>query len=140
MLCSGIIRNIEKATDECIQIQITTDQNLEDLDDNDVYNELQMRGFQYSGSFRSIIKSSSNASNGSLIWQNNWITFLEGMFQIFTLGNDVRKIQLPIKIRKIVIDRKVQKSLKNTEGEYLFQKRPPYHTFSNVISLPHRSQ
>lgn len=35
------------------------------------------------------------------------------------LGNDIRKMQLPIKIRKIVIDKKLQDTLKKIGGKYL---------------------
>ena len=117
LLCSGVVRNTEKPTDECIK-DLKSEKNSEDLDGNSVYTELQMRGFQYSESFKSIVKTSANASNGSLIWKKNWITFLEGMFQMSILSNDIRKIQLPIKIRKIVIDNKLQDKLNNIEGKY----------------------
>ncbi|XP_033219715.1 fatty acid synthase-like isoform X2 [Belonocnema kinseyi] len=114
LLCSGVVRSTEKPADESIKY-IKSEKNAEELDGNSIYTELQMRGFQYSESFRSIIKSSKSASNGTLIWKQNWITFLEGMIQMSILGNDIRKIQLPIKIKKIVIDKKHQDKLKRLE-------------------------
>ncbi|XP_051172618.1 fatty acid synthase-like [Leptopilina boulardi] len=106
--CSGII----KATDnpELEFNQVFNTDNYLDLSESDVYKELQIRGFQYSGPFKTIFKASTKNSNGILIWKNDWTTFLEGMIQIYVLGSDIRNTQVPIKIRKIVINMKLQQA------------------------------
>lgn len=88
-----------------------------------------MRGYQYSESFKSILNMSPNAANGILVWKENWTTFMEGIFQMFSLGNDIRKIQLPVKIRKITIDRKFQENLTDIAGKFFCEINVPLFIF-----------
>ena len=81
-----------------------------------------MRGFQYSGSFRSIRKASMNGLSGTLIWRNEWIAFLDGMMQMFVLGNDVRQTQLPLSIQKICIDVNMHNNIiNNSQGKFFMR-------------------
>lgn len=115
LLCSGNVCDADRNAD--VFTNKRNKNSISDLlDKNDVYDELQMRGYQYSDSFRSVINSTTNATYGTLMWRQNWTTFLDGILQMFCLGNDVRRIQLPVKIGKITIDRKFQENLKTTEG------------------------
>lgn len=105
---------------ENIKIDDKIDEDTEELTSIDVYSELQMRGFEYSNSFRSIHKSSANGSNGYLFCKEEWLTFLDGMFQIFILGNNIRTAQVPLKIRKIIIDyTQFRKNCQYSRGEHL---------------------
>ena len=113
LLCSGILRETETPADERIKVVNIADKDHQELCESDVYTELQMRGLQYSGAFRNIRKASASGSNGTLTWKDEWITLLEGMIQMFILGNDVRNIQVPIMIRKIVIDLKKHEDVTN---------------------------
>ncbi|XP_033218585.1 fatty acid synthase-like [Belonocnema kinseyi] len=117
LLCSGSLRETDAPEQERIQVPKKAVKAHEGLSESDVYTELQMRGLQCSGDFRSIRKSSANGSNGILVWKNQWITFLEGMIQIRVLGNDVRGTQVPIKIRKIIIDLKQHKEATKNSSE-----------------------
>ncbi|XP_051160333.1 fatty acid synthase-like [Leptopilina boulardi] len=108
LLCSGILQATETPNEECSLIPKKTDKDYQDLSESDIYTELEMRGLQYSGPFRNIRKSSANGCNGTLVWKDDWTTFLEGMIQMYILGNDIRKAQVPIKIRKIIINFKLQ--------------------------------
>lgn len=102
-------------------MQVTTEENFaqskkeqtnyQSLSENQVYSELQIRGFQYSGPFRTICKSSVNGDNGCLVWKDNWITFLDGMIQMYIFGNTTKKAQVPIKIRNIFIDTKLHEEI-----------------------------
>lgn len=91
---------------ECSRVSQTVDSDYQDLTESDIYTELQMRGIQCTGPFRTIHKSSSNWCNGTLVWKNEWTTFLEGMIHVHVLHNNVRRTQVPIKIRKIIINLK----------------------------------
>ncbi|XP_043468869.1 fatty acid synthase-like [Leptopilina heterotoma] len=116
LLCSGILQ----VTSEENRIQFNKDDKIyQGLSENEIYVELQMRGLQYSGPFRSIHKSSINGRNGNIFWQDNWTTFLDGMIQMFVLGNDTKNAQVLIKIRNIFIDTKVHKEITTkTNGGY----------------------
>ncbi|XP_051174729.1 fatty acid synthase-like [Leptopilina boulardi] len=116
VLCSGILEAINAPDENCIQVHKKDEKIYQNLSESDVYTELQMRGLQYSGPFRTICKSSTNGSQGTLVWKDNWTTFLDGMFQMYVFGNYVRKTQVPFKIRKIIINLKQHNEIisKNT--------------------------
>lgn len=122
LLCSGNVRDIDKNPDVFTKNKSNNKNSISELlDNNDIYDELKMRGYQYSKLFKSIINSSTNATYGTLIWNNNWTTYFDGMLQMFYLGNDTRNLQLPVKINKITIDRKFQEKQNNTEGKLYIQ-------------------
>ncbi|XP_051160200.1 fatty acid synthase-like [Leptopilina boulardi] len=117
LLCSGILQATETPNVECSLVAKKADNDSQDLSESDIYTELEMRGLQYSGPFRNIRKSSANGCNGALVWKDNWTTFLEGIIQMHLLANDIRKPQVPIKIRKIVINLKLQEEIINKSYE-----------------------
>lgn len=94
-----------------------------------------MRGLQYSGSFRTICKSSANGSNGTLVWKENWIPFLEGMIQMYVFGNAARNAQVPIKIGKIIINLKLhEETIKKSNGKHCI--RPIFVISLNCFEPP----
>lgn len=74
------------------------------LERSDVYKELRLRGYDYSGAFRGITKTDSNANAGNLEWADNWVSFMDTMLQFSIMGKDLRELYLPTRIEKIVID------------------------------------
>ncbi|XP_012287002.1 fatty acid synthase [Orussus abietinus] len=80
-----------------------------DFSEEDIYRELEIRGFHYKKEFRNLRGYSKRSSYGLILWRNNWTTFLEGMIQLYVLVNDARCIQLPSFIKKIVIDLNIHK-------------------------------
>ncbi|XP_043469524.1 fatty acid synthase-like [Leptopilina heterotoma] len=117
LLCSGIIQATDNHDQECSLIPKKDYTEYENLNESDIYTELQMRGLEYSGPFRIIQKSSSNGGNGILEWRDDWITFLEGMIQMHILGTDTRNTQVPIAIRKITINLKLHTETSNISKE-----------------------
>ncbi|XP_017858729.1 PREDICTED: fatty acid synthase [Drosophila arizonae] len=71
---------------------------------NDVYKELRLRGYDYSGIFRGIVKSDTYASTGNLQWVDNWISFMDTMLQFSILSKNLRELYLPTRIEKAVIN------------------------------------
>ncbi|XP_051174620.1 fatty acid synthase-like [Leptopilina boulardi] len=108
LLCCGILQTNNTFYQKCSLFPKKADKDYQELSDTDIYTELQVQGLKYSGPFKNIRKSSANGCNGTLQWKNDWTTFLEGMIQMYLLGNEMRKAQVPIKIRKIVINSKLQ--------------------------------
>lgn len=124
LLCSGILQVTDAPNQHCIQIDEKDDQIYQYLSESDVYSELQNRGLQYSGPFRTIRKSSTNGSKGTLVWNDNWTSFLDGIIQMYDFGNNVKKIQVPFKIRKIIINLKVHKEIvNNSDGNYFISHK-----------------
>lgn len=78
----------------------------EELDAKDIYKELKLRGYQYSGFFRSLRSSSASGNKGHIEWKKNWAAFMDNILQMKILSLDTRALFVPIGIRKVVIDTK----------------------------------
>jgi len=70
----------------------------------DIYKELKLRGYQYSGWFRGLKSASISGSQGQIIWKNNWVTFMDTMLQMLIIGYDTRDLYVPTSIQKLVIN------------------------------------
>lgn len=70
----------------------------------DIYKELKLRGYQYSGWFRGLKSASISSQKGHIIWRNNWVTFMDSMLQMKLIGYDTRDLYVPTSIQKIVIN------------------------------------
>lgn len=74
------------------------------LDSKDFYKELRLRGYHYSGSFKSVTEVQSDGTVGKIKWTNNWPSFMDSMLQVNILAIDSRSLYLPTSIRKIRIN------------------------------------
>lgn len=100
-LVTGIIKIVEQT--ELLELE-RQDQHSEILHNNDFYKELRLRGYHYSGVFRSVTDATSDGLYGKVKWEKNWIAFLDCLFQIQILGQDTRSLLLPTSVQRIVID------------------------------------
>lgn len=78
----------------------------ETMTSRDVYKELRLRGYNYSGLFRSVKGATTDGSKGRIAWNNNWVAFMDNMLQIQILSGDTRGLFVPTGITKLVIDTK----------------------------------
>ncbi|CAG9772141.1 unnamed protein product [Ceutorhynchus assimilis] len=74
------------------------------LTTQDIYKEMRLRNHDYRNIFCGILKCNVDRKTGQLRWKNNWITFLDSMYQFFILGSDSRQLYEPSHLQKIVID------------------------------------
>lgn len=72
----------------------------------DIYKELKLRGYQYTGEFRGLRSASITGKNGHIAWTDNYVTFMDNMLQMMILGKNSRSLFVPTRIRKAVIDPK----------------------------------
>ncbi|XP_063218658.1 fatty acid synthase-like [Bacillus rossius redtenbacheri] len=96
------------------------DAGLIELSRRDVYKELRLRGYNYSGLFRSIISADNLGKSGKIQWHNNWVAFMDNMLQMQILHADTRGLFVPTSIDKLVVDpkRHLQEIQKEDEVEY----------------------
>jgi len=78
----------------------------EEMSTKDIYKELRLRGYQYTGVFRGLRSASVTGSNGHIIWTSNWVAFMDNMLQLLILGKNTRSLLVPTRIRKLIIDPK----------------------------------
>jgi len=78
----------------------------EEMNTKDIYKELKLRGYQYTGVFRGLKSASVTGLNGHITWTSNWVAFMDNMLQMLILGKNTRSLLVPTRIRKLVIDPK----------------------------------
>ncbi|KAL0105747.1 hypothetical protein PUN28_015883 [Cardiocondyla obscurior] len=108
-IVTGFIRIVKNPAQEKIPAALLPEDDEEEevMNTKDIYKELRLRGYQYSGMFRSLKSASKSGNKGHIAWMGNWVTFLDNMLQIMILGIDTKALFVPTKIRKIVIDTKL---------------------------------
>lgn len=74
------------------------------LPTKDFYKELRLRGYHYSGLFRSVVEARSDGLQGKVKWEKNWVAFLDCLLQIKILARDTRSLCLPTGIQKLKIN------------------------------------
>ncbi|GJQ79765.1 hypothetical protein Trydic_g23238 [Trypoxylus dichotomus] len=74
------------------------------LTERDVYKELRLRGYQYTGKFRGIKKCSVNAASAIIEWEDDWVTFMDCLLQLLLLHQDARSTFVPTTLHRVVID------------------------------------
>ena len=92
-------------------INIPENNQLINLPTRDFYKELRLRGYQYSGAFKSIVEGRSDGLIGKIMWNNNWVPFMDCMLQTHIVGKDSRNLYLPIGIQKMIIKPKLHLEL-----------------------------
>ena len=77
----------------------------------DVYKDLRIRGYNYSGIFQNIQSSDNRGLSGKLGWSNNWNSFLDSLFQFTVLGKNNREPLLPTRLDYVAINPALHKQL-----------------------------
>ena len=74
------------------------------LTGQDLYKELSLRGLNYSGDFRSLLRADVEGKWTESSWRGNWIAFLDTLLQSLCLSSFERSLRLPVGIQRIEID------------------------------------
>ncbi|XP_077184140.1 fatty acid synthase [Paroedura picta] len=74
------------------------------LSKGDIYKELRLRGYDYGPTFQGLLESSSDGTSGKVLWNENWVTFLDTLLHLIILGETGRSLRLPTRIRSVCID------------------------------------
>uniref|UniRef100_A0A8D8PNC5 Fatty acid synthase n=1 Tax=Cacopsylla melanoneura TaxID=428564 RepID=A0A8D8PNC5_9HEMI len=75
-----------------------------ELNSSDIYKDLRLRGYDYTGAFRGVNKSDNRGLIGQLDWTGNWISYIDTMLQFSILGMDTRELYLPTRMQRVCID------------------------------------
>uniref|UniRef100_A0A182WHF5 Fatty acid synthase n=1 Tax=Anopheles minimus TaxID=112268 RepID=A0A182WHF5_9DIPT len=74
------------------------------LPSKDFYKELRLRGYHYSGFFRSVLESAADGSYAKIEWKGNWTALLDCILQVAIIAVDSRSLVIPTRIESIKID------------------------------------
>ena len=80
------------------------------LTKDDIYKDLRVRGYDYSGEFQKLIRIRTNNFQdmvGQCEWDGNMVTFLDTLLQAQVLASPFRKLMVPIGVKNMRIDPKV---------------------------------
>ena len=80
------------------------------LTKDDIYKDLRVRGYDYSGEFQKLRQIRTNNFQhmfGKCEWDGNMVTFLDNLFQAQILASPFRKLVVPIGVKNMRIDPKV---------------------------------
>ncbi|KAJ3652398.1 hypothetical protein Zmor_018367 [Zophobas morio] len=80
------------------------DDKLKTLQQDEIYREFHLRGYNYSGLFKAIKTYNVDSSLGLIKWDDNWGTFMDNMLQLQILQTDTRLLYVPVGIKKLIID------------------------------------
>ncbi|KAH6934603.1 hypothetical protein HPB50_025689 [Hyalomma asiaticum] len=92
-----------------------------DLSAEDIYKELRLRGYEYEGLFRGILKADLHTPSGKLQWDGNWVSFIDTMLQVTLLASAKRSFKLPTRIQSCCINPAIHFSVAEKareSGEY----------------------
>ncbi|XP_054925826.1 fatty acid synthase-like [Dermacentor andersoni] len=97
---SGSIRVAEGASSAIdTELPVTcAESTAYELDAEDIYKELAVRGYDYQGAFRGIMKADIQEPRGKLQWKENWVTFVDSMIQYIMFKSPVRVLRMPTSI------------------------------------------
>ncbi|TRZ14389.1 hypothetical protein HGM15179_012680 [Zosterops borbonicus] len=70
----------------------------------DIYQELHLRGYNYGPTFQGVLECNSEGSAGKVLWNGNWVTFLDTLLHVLILPEPGRSLRLPTRIRSVCID------------------------------------
>jgi len=102
---TGIVHATSNPKQEMIPTDLLPQNNDEEehMTARDIYKELKLRGYQYSGWFRGLKSASISGKNGHIIWRNNWVSFMDTMLQMQIIKYDTRDLYVPTSIQKLII-------------------------------------
>ncbi|KAK2587686.1 hypothetical protein KPH14_003803 [Odynerus spinipes] len=122
--------NIEKEQLDLPPITPTKEAGLLDLTTKDIYKELRLRGYDYTGIFQGITKADNRGRVGQIQWNNNWIAYMDAMLQFSLLDHSNRELYVPTRLQRLSIDPLVHFKLVNElpkEGGAL-----PIYKYKNI--------
>lgn len=102
---TGFIREVENPKPLTHQSPLAKTQ-FPMMEHRDFYKELRLRGYHYSGAFRSVVQARGDGLSGKVKWDLNWVSFMDCLLQINILGKDSRSLILPTRIQKMRINAK----------------------------------
>ncbi|RWS01683.1 fatty acid synthase-like protein, partial [Dinothrombium tinctorium] len=117
---SGLVFFTEKENDE-VDFDNTTDNETSALclTSDDVYKEFEIRGYRYGDNFKLISEAKSDGSGARIRWTNNFVTFLDNMFQLHIVSNQNRSLRVPTRVNNIILNPKKFRSDQDIIAVYI---------------------
>ena len=105
MLVNGFIKLVDNV--KLVDLEQPKSNDYPLLTTKDFYKELRLRGYHYSGLFKSVEEVRGDGLVGKVQWNSNWVAFMDCLLQVHIVGQDSRGLLLPTGIQKLLINPKV---------------------------------
>lgn len=102
-LVTGFVRKLNDNNENITGSPTTYNSPLPMLSKDEFYKELRLRGYQYKNDFQSVTEACSNGLYGRVQWKENWVSFIDGLFQTVLLAMDTRSLVTLKRIQKVRI-------------------------------------
>lgn len=103
---SGSIRLLN-SSDQLTKIDWPTAEGKTILTSDDIIKIARLKGYKYSEEFNALKELTSDGLSGKILWNNNWIIFMDSMMHIDIVRIRANALGLPRSYRKIIIDPEV---------------------------------
>ncbi|XP_019551217.3 fatty acid synthase-like [Aedes albopictus] len=108
---SRMMKNVDYPTIQEVSTPAVT------LQSKDFYKELRLRGYYYTGLFKSVLEAKSDATMAKVQWKGNWMAFLDCLLQTGIIAIDTRSLMVPTAIERLCIAPKAHLAMMEREGE-----------------------
>ncbi|XP_060865504.1 fatty acid synthase-like [Metopolophium dirhodum] len=116
---SGCVKLLTENSAENQMEHLTTISEQMDLNSDDFYKELRLRGYQYKDEFLGFVEANGEGSKGKVAWTGNWVSYIDTLLQFELISIKTRELRLPTYIKEVIIDplyhKQVVKGSSNTK-------------------------
>ncbi|GBM44573.1 Fatty acid synthase [Araneus ventricosus] len=114
-VCTGRIYSQEESVKtDASELLKSKDLKSLSLNQNDIYKELKLRGYDYGPTFQGLYRVDLEGNKGLLKWTGEWVVFLDTMLQVSILGSSKRAFCLPTRIQNVKINPILHKTVMNS--------------------------
>ncbi|GBN02031.1 Fatty acid synthase [Araneus ventricosus] len=96
------------------------------LNQNDIYKEFKLRGYDYGPTFQSLAEADIEGNKCLLKWTGEWVVFLDAILQITVFHLPRRDLYLPTRIESMKIDPILHKTLMDSAPKE-YNSVPAFH-------------
>ncbi|XP_050064418.1 fatty acid synthase-like [Aphis gossypii] len=101
---SGRVKLLAQNSEENQIEHLATISEQMELNSDDFYKELRLRGYQYKDAFLGFVEANSEGSRGKVAWTGNWVSYIDTLLQFELISIKTRELRLPTYIKEIIID------------------------------------
>lgn len=122
----SVPENIDKVMLKLPEPSVPNQPEFKELNKNDVYKDLRLRGYGYEGCFQGIKSTMNRGGIGKLTW-NDWISFMDTMLQ-FAIFEKPRALYVPVRMQFAAINPELHMQyVQRTKDEGI-----PVYSYSNI--------
>lgn len=127
-IMTGVVCEIDENDTVLTKIPNKNNSNFPILKQDDFYKEMRLRGYHYTGDFKSVTEVRCNGSESRIHWKSKWVPFMYCMLQTLIIEKETRTLMLPTRLQRVRIFPKLhlnqshELQLKNEDFKVFFNE------------------